>query len=1403
MCRNLLPLFLLMGVALLGLLSMAQAQQSFFEPVSAAQGRLAATARAIPNAKLYTLNEAGLRNALANTAKQYERGTAATIALPLPDGTTELFAVRETQVLSPALAAENPTIKTYEGEGTVHKGYIIRMSLSSLGFEALIWGVGKDAVYFARLLTESGSSLYQSYYARDARKAGMVNSPIGDHHCGVIEATDKPELPGLKKDGKGLRVAAGINQINNGTNVRQLKIAVATTGEWSRNAAKYDGTQTPLQIRQRAFAVVVTSVNRINGIYERELACRFQITNPNLSNNQTNIIFDDPITDPYSNTSTSAELASNQSTLDNRVGTQNYDVGHLFGTRGGGVAASPSLCATGSKAKGYSARGTDTGDPFVVDYFAHELGHQFDMDHTYNVADDGGTCTTRAPEEAYEVASGSTIMSYVGICSEGRNLQEYNDFALPSFHISSITKATAYLTSAATAGCGTTAGTNAIPTVSAGSAYTIPRLTPFTLTATGADADAGDAANLSYSWEEFDLAPTNGATGDGGTPKGVYDIDDDGVPRPILRAYSPVKNPQRTFPSTAFILNPQNNATPGENQPGLFYTDTHPTGFPGATCPTGQTCIIGERLPTIARTMNFRVSVRDLRGGVADAGTVVTVVNTPGAFRLTSFDNASTVAGNSQQTVTWNVVNTNQAPVNCANVAIKLSTDGGLTFPTTLLASTPNDGSELVMMPNVASSTARLRVEAVGNIFFDISNTNFTITPVTATAPVAATNADQTATVQTAFSYTVNAFTGTAPITYSAAGLPNGLAFNADTRVIAGTPTTSGTSAVTITGINSAGQDKTVFAITVNPTPDPEPTAPFAITSVTTLSCEKVTPTERRLTFNPQYTGLTGQPIKFVVVNEIEPTMNPGPYAIRIYTDNPTIRLKATQTGTANDAQFTYNWLAQCDVTTPPPSDVFAITAVTTVSCATVTATERRLTFNPEYSGLTGQPIKFVVVNEIEPTMNPGPYAIRIYTDNPTIRLKATQTGTQGDANFTYNWLAVCNGTTTTPDPEPTAPFAITSVTTLSCEKVTPTERRLTFNPQYTGLTGQPIKFVVVNEIEPTMNPGPYAIRIYTDNPTIRLKATQTGTANDAQFTYNWLAQCDVTTPPPSDVFAITAVTTVSCATVTATERRLTFNPEYSGLTGQPIKFVVVNEIEPTMAPGPYAIRVYTDNPTIRLKATQTGTANDAQFTYNWLAQCDVTTPPPSDVFAITAVTTVSCATVTATERRLTFNPEYSGLTGQPIKFVVVNEIEPTMAPGPYAIRVYTDNPVIRLRATQTGTQGDATFTYDWLANCRTGNNMLSRGASVRGDELSLSVRVLGNPISNGRAQIEVTGAYGQPLQIMLTDMRGTVINAHRVEQPALLETHTIDVGRQPVGTMLLQVSTDTQSKTVKLLKTE
>ena len=278
--------------------------------------------------------------------------------------------------------------------------------------------------------------------------------------------------------------------------------------------------------------------------------------------------------------------------------------------------------------------------------------------------------------------------------------------------------------------------------------------------------------------------------------------------------------------------------------------------------------------------------------------------------------------------------------------------------------------------------------------------------------------------------------------------------------------------------------------------------------------------------------------------------------------------------------------------------------------------------------------------------------------------------------------------------------------------------------------------------------------------------------------------------------FAITAVTTVSCATVTASERTLTFTPRYSGINGQPISFSVVNELLPTTAPGPYTLRMYIDNPIITLKARQTGTPDEATFVYNWLAACG-TTPPvdPTGSFAITAVTTGGCSAETATRRSLTFTPRYSGLNGQPISFSVVNELLPTTAPGPYTLRLYIDNPIITLKARQTGTPDEATFVYNWLAACGAGSRL---EAAEPGDELS--VRVLGNPVPGERVDVEIRGAQHQLLTLTVVDMQGHFIEYRHIQQATPAQKQTVRLGL-PSGTYLLRVSSPTQRQTVRLVR--
>lgn len=628
------------------------------------------------------------------------------IEIPMPDGTLQRFRVEDSPVLADHLASDFPSWRTFQGYGVDDPTATARFDWTKAGFHGYI--LTDHGTVYIDPVQENDKENYFVYYKHEYGEPAAA-----DFHCGVDDLAS--QLAPVAKNSSPDAV-----QFAYGTSIRTYRIAVATTGEWSR------GTTTstdPQAIRTAALAALTTSVNRLDGIFRREIASSFQIVNPPITNNATNLLFDDPATDPYDNTDSNAQLTLNQTVIDGRLGLANYDVGHLYGTGGGGVAQSPSLCDT-DKAQGYSARAGFYGDPFTVDYVAHEIGHQFGASHTYNNSDMGGACTTRSMNNAFEVGSGSTLMSYVGICNI-RNLQQYVDIVTPAFHTRSLTQMTGYLATGPGT-CGTLSGTNAIPTINAGPSFTIPRLTPFTLTAVGGDADAGDVANLLYSWEEYDLAPS--ASGELGTPAMTYDVDTDGVLRPLFRAYSPVASPSRTFPSMAFILNPANNSPAGSNNPPLTYQGTNPSGASGATCQTGSDCVIGEILPSLARTMNFRVAVRDRRGGIADAGTTVTTVNTTGPFQVTTQNTATTWAVGSTQTVTWDVVGTNAAPINAVNVRISLSTDGGLTFPITLLASTANDGSEPITVPNNPTAQARIRVEAVGNIFFDINNVNFPIT---------------------------------------------------------------------------------------------------------------------------------------------------------------------------------------------------------------------------------------------------------------------------------------------------------------------------------------------------------------------------------------------------------------------------------------------------------------------------------------------------------------------------------------------------------------------------------------------------------------------------------------------------------------------------------------------------
>ena len=472
--------------------------------------------------------------------------------------------------------------------------------------------------------------------------------------------------------------------------LRTYRLALSVTGEYT---AYFGGTKV------LALAAMNNTMTRVNAVFEMDFGARM-----NLIANNDILIYTNASTDPYSAASTGAGGAWNtelQNNLTNTIGNATYDIGHLFGATGGGGNAGCIGCicvddttstTDKNKGSGYTspADGIPSGDNFDIDYVAHEMGHQFGANHTFSHSNEGTGANM-------EPGSGSTIMGYAGITSQ--DIQPHSD---AYFHAISIQQVTNNI-KAKTCSVNTATG-NSIPTVNAGLDYTIPKSTAFKLTGTATDAN-GDA--LTYCWEEFDNAAST-ATGVNSAASATR------TSGPTFRSYNPTANTFRYFPLLSSTL-------------------------AGATTTSG-TEILVEALPSVARTMNFRLTVRDNRaGGSANNSDdmIVTVDGTAGPFVVTAPNSQVSYLSGSTQTVTWNVAGTTANGVNCANVDILISIDGGTNW-TTLLAATPNDGSQVVTMPTTTGNNNRIMVRGTNHIFFDVSNTNFTISNTADTTPPSA-----------------------------------------------------------------------------------------------------------------------------------------------------------------------------------------------------------------------------------------------------------------------------------------------------------------------------------------------------------------------------------------------------------------------------------------------------------------------------------------------------------------------------------------------------------------------------------------------------------------------------------------------------------------------------------------
>jgi subtilisin-like proprotein convertase family protein/phosphotransferase system HPr-like phosphotransfer protein len=458
-----------------------------------------------------------------------------------------------------------------------------------------------------------------------------------------------------------------------GTSLRTYRLAVATTGEYG---AYHGGTI------EDALSAVVVTINRVDGIFETELAINLELIATN-----DDIVFADPLTDPFAGNDNAGTLIDeSQAQIDLLIGTENYDVGHTLSTGAGGLAGLGVVCREGGKAEGVTGSTRPEGDFFDVDFVAHELGHQFAAEHTWNGANGGCGVQQRATGSAYEPGSGSSIMSYAGLCGSD-NIATAVD-AL--FHHQSFEQIVTYTREGIGSVCGQAELLeNTAPQVDAGSDYVVPKQTPLVVTGSATDEEQ-DA--LLFSWEQRDLGPQAALTN-----------PDDGR-FALFRMLDSASSPQRYLPALTTVVSGTQDAS--------------------------------ERIPQVAREMTMRLTAKDGAGGVQSDDIVVTVDGDSGPFEVVSPNGGEQVG--SSKTVEWDTGFTEQAPVSASMVEIYLSTNDGVSFDQ-LIDTVDNMGSANLNFPaGIQSQEARLMIKGAGNIFYDVSDAAFQLDSDRAVPPIPA-----------------------------------------------------------------------------------------------------------------------------------------------------------------------------------------------------------------------------------------------------------------------------------------------------------------------------------------------------------------------------------------------------------------------------------------------------------------------------------------------------------------------------------------------------------------------------------------------------------------------------------------------------------------------------------------
>lgn len=639
--------------------------------------------------KLFDLNIEPLSDQLYSAVGKNSVPTV--ISLPNADGGIEQYEVFEASNFEPELQAKYPDIRAFSGRGLTDKYATLKLSISPQGVSGTVFRTAKG-------FTEvGGETEFIEPYSADRQTYAVYRS---SRRAGELPWVCTTEEKSLFADWTTKIQTLEVPESNEGT-IRILRLAQSNNGEYSN----YFGATSPAQ-ENLVLAAYNNTLTRANGVYERDLGLHL-----NLIPQSTGLIFYDPATDPYSTTLSNWNDELRNAIIAAGITTNDYDIGHMFGASGGGGNAGciGCVCDTGAGNAGHTkgrgitspSDGVPAGDTFDIDYVAHEVGHQLGANHTFSY---GQLPIPEMLGQDKEIGSGITIMGYAGITEV-----DTADHSIDVFHETSINQVQVNLPNHP---CPAPLPSvdNSAPVVAPVSDYTIPIMTPFALTGSATDADRDP---LTYNWEQNDSAQNTGITVAASIANPTKLIG------PNWLTFPSTSSPTKYFPRLSTIL------------AGEFTTGPLPGGDPAT---------IIEALSSVSRDLNFRLTVRDNHiyiPGMAIGQTqftdmTVSVTNLAGPFSVTQPNTNVSWGSGTMQTVTWTVANTNSPPVDTDFVNIKLSTDGGMTFPIMLAANTPNDGMESVVMPNANTTTARIMVEAVDNIFLDISNADFNILAPTA-----------------------------------------------------------------------------------------------------------------------------------------------------------------------------------------------------------------------------------------------------------------------------------------------------------------------------------------------------------------------------------------------------------------------------------------------------------------------------------------------------------------------------------------------------------------------------------------------------------------------------------------------------------------------------------------------